>query len=46
VTFQPVDGPLNDLIDDDYRKKNRGSPYLTPMIGARARSVMVNVVPA
>src|SRR5438105_196652 len=44
VTFEPVDGPLNDLIDDAYRAKYRGSPYLGPMIGARARSATVKVM--
>jgi hypothetical protein len=43
VTFEPVDGPINDLIDDAYRAKYKGSPYLGPMIGARARSATVVV---
>lgn len=38
VTFEPVEGSINDLIDDAYRKKYLGSPYLSPMIGAHARS--------
>ena len=45
VSFEPVDGPINDLIDDAYRKKYRGSPYLSPMIGARPRSATVKVMP-
>ena len=45
VSFEPVEGPLNELIDDAYRKKYRGSPYLSPMIGARARSSTVKVIP-
>jgi hypothetical protein len=45
VAFEPVDGPVNDLVDDAYRAKYRGSPYLGPMIGARARSATVKVVP-
>jgi hypothetical protein len=45
VTFEPVDGPINDRIDEAYRAKYRGSPYLSPMIGARARSATVRVVP-
>jgi hypothetical protein len=45
VTFEPVDGPINDLIDDAYRAKYGGSPYLSPMIGARARSATVKVMP-
>ena len=45
VTFEPVDEPINDRIDEAYRGKYRGSPYLSPMIGARARSATVKVVP-
>jgi hypothetical protein len=44
VTFEPVDGPVNALIDDAYRAKYHGSPYLSPMI-ARARSATVKVMP-
>jgi len=45
VTFEPVDGPINDRIDDAYRTKYHGSPYLNPMIAARARSATVEVNP-
>jgi hypothetical protein len=45
VTFEPVDGKINDRIDDAYRTKYKGSPYLRPMIGARARSATVKVTP-
>lgn len=45
VTFAPAHGPINDLIDEAYRAKYRGSPYLGPMIGARARSASVKVMP-
>jgi len=45
VTFEPVKGPINNRIDDAYRAKYHGSPYLSPMIGARARSATVKVVP-
>jgi hypothetical protein len=45
VTFEPVDGPINDRIDEAYRAKYRDSPYLSPMIGARARSATVKIVP-
>jgi|SRR5579872_4079218 len=45
VTFEPVDGAINDRIDDAYRAKYRGSPYLGPMIGAGARSTTVKVMP-
>ena len=29
VTFEPIEGPVNDRIDDAYRAKYRGSPSLT-----------------
>ena len=45
VIFEPVDGPINDLVDDAYRAKYRGSQYLSPMIGARARAATVKVTP-
>src|SRR5262245_6025964 len=45
VTFDLVDGPINDRIDDAYRAKYRGSPYLSPMIGVRARPATLNVMP-
>jgi hypothetical protein len=45
VTFEPVDGPINDRIDDAYRAKYRDSPYLDPMIGTRARSATVKIMP-
>ncbi|WP_158818094.1 DUF2255 family protein [Methylocapsa sp. S129] len=45
VAFEPVDGPINDRVDDAYRAKYRGSPYLNPMIGAGARAATVKVMP-
>ena len=45
VTFDPVNGEINDPIDDAYRAKYKGSPYLDPMIGARARAATVKVMP-
>ena len=44
VTFEPVDEPINDHIDDAYRAKYESSPYLQPMIGARARSATVKII--
>lgn len=45
VSFEPVEGPINDRIDDAYQKKYHGSPYLSSMIGPRVRSATVKVVP-
>ena len=44
VTFEPVgDGPINDRIADAYQAKYKGSRYLNPMIGTRARSATVKI---
>ncbi len=45
VRFEPVEGPINDRIDDAYRAKYKGSLYLQPMVEARARSATVKVLP-
>lgn len=45
VAFEPVEGPVNDRIDEAYRAKYRGSPYLAAMIGVRARAATVRVAP-
>ena len=45
VAFEPADGPINNRIDEAYRAKYGGSPYLSPMIGTRARSATVRVMP-
>lgn len=45
VTFEPVEGPINDRIDDAYRTKYQKNPYLESMISARAHSASVKVMP-
>jgi hypothetical protein len=49
VTFEPVDGEINDRIndriDEAYRAKYKRSPYLKPMIGAKARAATIRVMP-
>jgi hypothetical protein len=49
VVFEPVGGAdgdgLQDRIDAAYRAKYRGSPYLEPMIGKRARAATVRILP-
>ena len=45
VTFEPVDGPINDRVDDAYRTKYQARPYLSPMIGTLARSATIKVMP-
>jgi len=45
VSFEPIQGAINDRIDDAYKAKYKGSPYLSPMIGARARAATVRITP-
>ena len=45
VKFEPVDGAINEKIDDAYRAKYKGSAYLKPMIGKRARSATIRIMP-
>src|SRR5438105_11838203 len=45
VDFEPVTGSINDSIDDAYLSKYASSPYLKPMISARARAATVKVMP-
>jgi hypothetical protein len=49
VSFETVDDEahktLSDHIDDAYRSKYSTSPYLKPMIAARARHATVRIVP-
>ena len=45
ITFEPVNGTINDRIDDAYRAKYKGSPYLSPMMGAGPRAATVKVMP-
>jgi len=48
VAFEPVDANdlINELIDNAYRQKYRSSPYLNPMIGKRACSATVRIMPS
>jgi hypothetical protein len=45
VEFERADGSLNDRIDEAYRAKYAGSPYLRPMICAGARSATMRIMP-
>ena len=45
VTFEAVDGPINDRIDEAYRAKYDGSRYVKPMIAAGPRAATVRIVP-
>ena len=43
VSFERVDGPIGKRIDDAYGAKYKSSPYLDPMVGARACSATVKI---
>lgn len=46
VRFEfPTDKETNDQVDEGYRQKYEGSPYLPPMINERARQATVRLVP-
>ncbi len=49
VSFERIDESTDEQvqvrIDDAYRTKYNSSPYLKPMIGARARSATIRIVP-
>jgi hypothetical protein len=46
VRFEPVNGSINDRIDEAYRAKYKTSPYLQPMISKRTRSATVKIEPS
>ncbi|TPW34441.1 DUF2255 family protein [Oecophyllibacter saccharovorans] len=46
VRFEPAEASLAGRIDDAYRAKYQGSPYLAPMLGERVREAGVKIVPA
>jgi len=45
VTFRQVQGNIDKLIDEAYKKKYSKSPYLSPMISDRARAATVKIIP-
>jgi hypothetical protein len=45
VAFEPVEVLVDDRIDDAYRAKYGGSPYLGAMISRRAHSATMRIVP-
>jgi hypothetical protein len=43
VSYEPVEGAINERIDAAYRAKYASSPYLSPMISPRARAATVRI---
>lgn len=44
VRFQPIEGDINEKIDQAYRKKYANSPYLNSMISERAKAATVQIL--
>ncbi len=42
--FEPVSGSINDRIDEAYCKKYSSSPYLSAMIGERAKAATIKII--
>src|SRR5258708_24197190 len=45
VAFEPVDGEVNNRIDEAYRAKYKNSSYLAPMIGTKAKEATMKIIP-
>jgi hypothetical protein len=45
VAFEPVNGAINDQIDEAYRAKYSDSSYLGSMVSKKARSATIRVLP-
>ncbi|WP_458118537.1 DUF2255 family protein [Paenibacillus sp. Z6-24] len=45
VTFELVDGPIHEQIDQAYRTKYQSTPYKDSMVSERARAATVRIVP-
>jgi hypothetical protein len=45
VAFEPVQGAINNDIDEAYKKKYSSSAYLSSMIRDRARAATVKIIP-
>jgi hypothetical protein len=45
VRFEPIEGEINELIDQAYREKYSKSPYLSAMINNGAKSATIKISP-
>ena len=45
VQFEPVEGEINNRIDEAHKKKYGNSPYFLPMIGERAKAATIRIIP-
>lgn len=45
VRFEAVQGNINDAIDEAYKKKYSGSPYLPPMVSKCVRAATIKIIP-
>jgi hypothetical protein len=45
VRFEAAEGGINERVDEAYRAKYKGSPYLKPMIAEKLHGVTMKVMP-
>lgn len=45
VRFEPVQGDINNTIDEAYKKKYGSSSYLSSMISSSARAATMKIIP-
>ena len=45
VSFEPIDGTINDRVDAAYREKYKSSPYVDDMLGSTVRAATLKVMP-
>jgi hypothetical protein len=45
VSFESIDGPINNLIDNAFEAKYNNSPYLGSMISEKARLATIKIIP-
>src|SRR5262249_1314794 len=44
VRFKPVTGEINDPIDEAYRKKYKGNPFVKAMTSEKVRAATIRIV--
>lgn len=45
VEYEGVQGDINNKIDEAYKEKYKGSPYVSPMVSDRTRAATVRIYP-
>jgi hypothetical protein len=45
VSFEPIDGAINDRVDAAYSEKYKSSPYVDDMLASSVRAATLRVMP-